>query len=209
MTSLDVQSRSQVVPALPRIAVLTSLRVPPVVPAHLISHVSDIDPLDEVVLLHGPGMGRIAAALTAARSIGERVPPVVVVAPELDPADVVRAFGAGPVSYSLEGARQVALVDLLRLAVRGQCVLHPDVLRLLLDRGAPQPDLAAPPPATESLTARERDVMSLLAEGDDVAAIARRLFLSEKTVRNNLTRIFTKLHVRRQTEAVLRWRGLA
>ncbi|MGW4213832.1 LuxR C-terminal-related transcriptional regulator [Lentzea sp. NPDC004789] len=205
MTSIEIQPDSQVAPAMPRIAVLTSRRVPPDVPAHPISHVSEIEPRDEVVLLHGPGMGSIAAALATARSIGRRVPPVVVIAPEVDRADIVRAFSGGPVSYSLEGASRPVLADLLRLAAQGQYALHPEVLRALLRCGERSPA----PSATEPLTGREEAIMSLLAAGEDVAEISRRLVLSQKTVRNNLTRIFTKLRVRRQTEAVLRWRGLA
>jgi DNA-binding NarL/FixJ family response regulator len=207
MTSIEIQPDSQVAPAMPRIAVLTSRRVPPPdVPAHPISHVSEIEPLDEVVLLHGPGMGSIAAALTTARATGRRVPPVVVIAPEIDRADIVRAFSGGPVSYSLEGTSLPVLADLLRLAAKGQHALHPEVLRALLRSGERRP---SPPSATEPLTGREEAIMSLLAAGEDVAEISRRLLLSQKTVRNNLTRIFTKLRVRRQTEAVLRWRGLA
>ena len=202
MTSIDVEADPQASSAMPTTAVLTTLRVPFEIPAHPISHISEIGPQDEVVLLRGRGMGRIAEALTRARSIGRRVPPVVVVAPEVDPVDIVQAFSGGPVSYSLEGA---ALGDLLRLAAHGQYGLHPDVLQALL-RQREQP--RAPAPATVPLTTREEQIMSLLATGNDVAAIAGHLYLSQKTVRNNLTRIFTKLHVRRQTEAVLRWRGL-
>jgi len=206
MTSIEIEPGSQVAPTMPRIAVLTSHHAPPEVPAHPISHVSEIEPLDEVVLLHGAGMGAIAAALATARSIGRRVPPVVVIAPEIDRADIVRAFSGGPVSYSLEGTSRAVLTDLLRLVARGQCALHPEVLRTLLRSGEPRP---SPPSATEPLTGREEAIMSLLAAGKDVAEISLRLVLSQKTVRNNLTRIFTKLRVRRQTEAVLRWRGLA
>lgn len=205
MTSIDVEADPRASSAMPTTAVFTTLRVPFEVPAHPISHLSEIGPQDEVVLLRGRGMGRIAQALTRARSIGRRVPPVVVVAPEVDPVDIVRAFSGGPVSYSLEGTRLPALGDLLRLAAHGQYGLHPDVLQTLL-RQREQPP--APVPTTVPLTTREEEIMSLLATGNDVAAIAGHLYLSQKTVRNNLTRIFTKLHVRRQTEAVLRWRGL-
>ncbi len=195
---------------MPRIAVLTTLHVPSGGPIHSISHVREIEPLDKAVLLRGRGMGPIAGSLTRARSIGRRVPPVVVIAPEVDPADIVQAFSGGPVSYSLEGSSQPVLGDLLRLAVNEQYGLHPDVLQTLLRHAKTNPHQAtAPLPATVPLTTREEEIMSLLAAGNDVAAIAVQLYLSQKTVRNNLTRIFTKLHVRRQTEAVLRWRGLA
>ncbi|MBB5874225.1 DNA-binding NarL/FixJ family response regulator [Allocatelliglobosispora scoriae] len=57
------------------------------------------------------------------------------------------------------------------------------------------------------LTHREQDVLALLAEGLSNAAIAHRLLLTEKTVKNHLQHIFAKLRVTSRTEAVLRWTG--
>ncbi|MFY1672090.1 LuxR C-terminal-related transcriptional regulator [Plantactinospora sp. WMMB334] len=57
------------------------------------------------------------------------------------------------------------------------------------------------------LTPREQDVIELLCAGHSNAAIARRLLLTEKTVKNHLNHIFTKLRVANRTEAVLRWSG--
>ncbi len=55
------------------------------------------------------------------------------------------------------------------------------------------------------LTRREEDVLGLLAEGLSNSAIARRLVLTEKTVKNHLHHVFAKLRVGNRTEAVLRW----
>ncbi|WP_341721234.1 response regulator transcription factor [Micromonospora sp. FIMYZ51] len=57
------------------------------------------------------------------------------------------------------------------------------------------------------LTRREQDVMALLCAGHSNAAIARRLLLTEKTVKNHLANIFSKLQVGNRTEAVVRWTG--
>ncbi|GIJ75755.1 LuxR C-terminal-related transcriptional regulator [Micromonospora phaseoli] len=57
------------------------------------------------------------------------------------------------------------------------------------------------------LTPREQEVMALLCAGNSNAAIARRLLLTEKTVKNHLANIFTKLHATNRTEAVVRWTG--
>jgi DNA-binding NarL/FixJ family response regulator len=55
------------------------------------------------------------------------------------------------------------------------------------------------------LTEREEDVMDLLCQGLSNASIARRLLLTEKTVKNHLNHVFAKLQVRSRTEAVVRW----
>jgi DNA-binding NarL/FixJ family response regulator len=57
------------------------------------------------------------------------------------------------------------------------------------------------------LTRREEDVLGLVAQGLSNGAIARRLVLTEKTVKNHLHHAFTKLRVGNRTEAVLRWKG--
>ena len=56
------------------------------------------------------------------------------------------------------------------------------------------------------LTPREREILTLMAKGDVNATIARRLGLSEKTVRNNVSNIFTKLRVTNRAAAVVRAR---
>jgi DNA-binding NarL/FixJ family response regulator len=57
------------------------------------------------------------------------------------------------------------------------------------------------------LTRREQDVLDLLCAGHSNAAIARRLLLTEKTVKNHLNHIFAKLQASNRTEAALRWSG--
>ena len=56
------------------------------------------------------------------------------------------------------------------------------------------------------LTAREREVLDLVARGLTNAEIARRLFVSDKTVRNHVSNVFAKLHVTGRSEAVARAR---
>ncbi|MEV6343988.1 response regulator transcription factor [Actinoplanes sp. NPDC051851] len=60
---------------------------------------------------------------------------------------------------------------------------------------------------TYGLTARERDVLDLICAGYSNAAIGRRLLITEKTVKNHLNHIFTKLGVTNRTEAAMRWTG--
>ena len=62
---------------------------------------------------------------------------------------------------------------------------------------------AATNPAFSALTARERDLLELIAQGRDNAQIAAALALSEKTVRNHITRIFSKLDVENRPQAIV------
>jgi len=80
----------------------------------------------------------------------------------------------------------------------------PGIAGLVLDYfAAPPVPVAEPFP---ELTAREREILDLLASGRRTAAIAERLFLSPKTVSNHLTNVFAKLEVADRTEAIIRAR---
>lgn len=213
MTWIDNHVNSTKLRTLPRVACITTGRFPPElqgIPVRRISGTSRIENSDEVVLLHGRGMGRRASALADARSAGRTVPPVVIIAPDLDRQDILEAFSRGPVSYSLEPVGILALAALLRWSSLGQCGMHPAVIRTLVHSfGRCTPSRSSLGVRTKSsLTGREQQIMALLAAGNNVAEIAEQLFLAQKTVRNNLTRIFAKLQVRGQAEAILRWHGL-
>ncbi|MER6425731.1 response regulator transcription factor [Streptomyces sp. NPDC001137] len=95
-------------------------------------------------------------------------------------------------------------LDALRRIVRGGCVLDPDVIAALIPSQPAQDPLHA-------LTARERQVLGLMAEGRSNAAIAELLFLGRKTVETHVNGIFTKLGLgptpddNRRVRAVLTW----
>jgi DNA-binding NarL/FixJ family response regulator len=78
------------------------------------------------------------------------------------------------------------LVDALRRIVEGECVIDPTIVKQLLGK----PREAGP---LDTLTERERDVLAAMAEGYTNEAIARRLFLSPKTVEANIHRLLRKL----------------
>jgi len=102
---------------------------------------------------------------------------------------LIESFPSG-VGYLLKDrVSQVAvLVDALHRVVAGECVVDPSIVARLVNRT----DLAEP---LSVLSPREREVLSLMAEGRTNAAIGQRLFLSEKTVESNVRRIFDKLHL--------------
>lgn len=108
-------------------------------------------------------------------------------------ADILRAIEAGATGYLLKDAAPSRLLAAVRAAARGETVLAPVVAQRLVTR--------LTHPATE-LTERERDVLCGAAEGLANRAIAKRLFISEATVKTHLAHIFTKLGVDNRTAAV-------
>jgi two-component system, NarL family, nitrate/nitrite response regulator NarL len=114
---------------------------------------------------------------------------------------VARALRAGARGYVLKDSEPDTVLDALRTVARGGVVLGPrvgpEVLAAL--RRAP----ASLPAPFDTLTPRERDILAGLVRGDSNARIARHLQLSEKTVRNQLSIVFTKLGVADRVQAAL------
>jgi DNA-binding NarL/FixJ family response regulator len=108
--------------------------------------------------------------------------------------DIQRAIAAGAVGYLLKDAPRGDLVRGVRAAARGEAALAPAVAARLMARSAA--------PATEPLTARERQVLTLVADGLTNRQIGRRLQVSETTVKTHLVRTFAKLGVDDRTAAV-------
>lgn len=120
-----------------------------------------------------------------------------------DDATVLTAMQAGARGYLLKGAEQEEIVGAIRAVVAGQAVFGPGVAARVLDLFARSP---AGMPSAEpfpGLTQRERDVLGLLADGRRTSEIAGELFLSPKTVSNNLTAIFAKLQVSDRAAAMI------
>jgi DNA-binding NarL/FixJ family response regulator len=108
--------------------------------------------------------------------------------------DILRAIEAGACGYLLKDASPADLADAVRAAARGETVLAPSVASTLV-RQVRRP---APP----ALSAREAEVLRLVARGLTNADIGRQLFISEATVKTHLLRVFAKLEVADRTAAV-------
>jgi DNA-binding NarL/FixJ family response regulator len=108
------------------------------------------------------------------------------------------ALEAGAVGYLLKDAEPEDVVRAVRDAAAGDAPLSPRAARALLPQNR-RPGRAA----TEALSAREREVLSLVAAGLPNKSIARRLDISEKTVKAHLTRVFSVLGVTDRTSAAL------
>jgi len=104
-----------------------------------------------------------------------------------------------------QGVPPEDLVDAIKVVAAGDALLAPSVTRRLLDRFAsnlPDP-AAARPAALDSLTARELEVLGLVARGMSNAEIAEQLVVSETTVKTHVGRLLAKLDLRDRVQAVV------
>ena len=149
-----------------------------------------------------PGIGGVEAT----RQIRARTPEVAVLVLTMfdDDATVFTAMQAGARGYLLKGAEQEDIAAAIRSVASGQAIFGPGIAARVLDLFAAPP--ADAPTSFPELTPRERDILALLADGRRTSAIAEALFLSPKTVSNNLTAIFAKLEVTDRAAAIIRAR---
>jgi NarL family two-component system response regulator LiaR len=128
---------------------------------------------------------------------------VVILTSSTDETTVRPALEAGAVSYQLKDVSGAELVDTVRRAARGETVLHPRVAAGLVRtlRSDAKPDPLA------LLSARERDVLLLIAEGLSNQSIAERLGIGEATVKTHVGNLLSKLELSDRTQAaVWAWR---
>ena len=143
--------------------------------------------------------------LEATRRIREVVSGVAVLVLTMfdDDDTVFGAMRAGAQGYLLKGAAQDEIDRAIRAVVAGEAIFSPGVAQRVLGYFAAPPPVADPFPG---LTAREREVLDLVAAGVRNQQIAERLFLSPKTVANHISSIFVKLEVADRSAAIVRAR---
>jgi DNA-binding NarL/FixJ family response regulator len=144
--------------------------------------------------------------IEATRRIKRAVPHVQVVIWTVfgDDQHVFEAIKAGAVGYLLKDSPTEEIVEGIHAAARGESLLHPAVASRVIQEF--QRLRAAAEDAPElicELTARETEILRLMAEGKRNREIADALFLSEKTVKNYISSILFKLQVNSRTEAAL------
>ncbi len=110
------------------------------------------------------------------------------------------AIKAGARAYLLKDADAEELIAVIGRVARGEAVLDPAMTLPVLDAFRRLSDQQED---GEALTAREREILQVLAEGLDNRTMATRLYLSEKTIGNRLSEIFAKLGVTNRTQAAL------
>ncbi|MFD0212195.1 response regulator [Streptomyces hirsutus] len=151
-----------------------------------------LDPDVVLMDLRMPGGSGVDAIRELARR-GARAEVLVLTTYDTD-SDTLPAIEAGATGYLLKDAPREELFAAVRAAAEGRTVLSPAVASRLVS--------AVRAPAAEPLSAREREVLALVARGTSNREIARELFISEATVKTHLTHLYAKLGVRDRAAAV-------
>ncbi len=128
--------------------------------------------------------------------------PVLVLTTYMDDKWLFDAIRAGATGYLLKDRPRQELLEAIKGTVSGESYLDPAVAKKVLDSVASAPE----PIQNEQefdLSQREKDILQLLVEGLSNAEIAKRLFLSEGTVRNYMSSLFVKFGVSDRTQAVV------
>ncbi len=116
---------------------------------------------------------------------------------------VYAALRAGASGFLLKDVSPEGLIAAVRLVAAGDALLAPSITRRLVERFARPAAPAATHRALSALTARELEVLKLIARGLSNAEIAATLFLSEATVKTHVARILPKLGLRDRVQAVV------
>ena len=140
------------------------------------------------------------SGVEACRAIREARPEtrVIMLTSYADDEALFASIIAGAAGYLLKQTRGQAVVDAITAVAAGRSLLDPDVTGKVLERLR---ESRAEDPAIASLTEQERKVLAGLAEGKTNREIGDVLFLSEKTVKNYVSRILDKLGLSRRAEA--------
>jgi DNA-binding NarL/FixJ family response regulator len=146
--------------------------------------------------------------VAATRQIQETCPQVkVIILTTFDDDEYVfEGLRAGAAGYLLKDVPSEQLAEAIRAAARGEAFIHPSVTRKVvaeLSRLTERERVRREQPLVEPLSAREMEVLALLADGLSNQEIADRLCIAPGTVKNHVSNILSKLNARDRTQAVL------
>jgi NarL family two-component system response regulator LiaR len=142
--------------------------------------------------------------IEATRKIKEIAPDtaILILTAYDDDEYVLGLLNAGAAGYLLKSARGRDLVGAIRAIRSGESVLHPKIITKLLKRATIAP--ARGHKESDLLSERESEVLKLVTSGMNNKEIAKKLFISQRTVKAHLTNIFNKLNVASRSEAIVK-----
>lgn len=116
---------------------------------------------------------------------------------------VTAALQQGAIGYLLKDTPSEDLAIAIRAAHKGYTQISPGIVPKLMSRLSASAETPAPPTELEHLTPREREVLTLIAQGANNREIAKTLYISEGTVKNHVTNLLNRLGLRDRTQAAI------
>jgi DNA-binding NarL/FixJ family response regulator len=151
-----------------------------------------------------PRMDGLEAARRILTAPDEEAPPRVLMLTTFDVDDYVyEALRLGASGFLLKDAPPEDLIAAVRVVASGEALLAPSVTRRLIEEFFARPTEPVRTSMLEALTARETEVLRLVARGMSNTEIAEHLFVSEQTVKTHVGKIFAKLGLRDRAQAVI------
>jgi DNA-binding NarL/FixJ family response regulator len=155
------------------------------------------------VRMPDPRPGQVLDGIEAARILCREMPHIGVIFVTMSQEDelVFRGLQAGGRGYLLKDADPETMLRAVRAVAHGESLLGPAIAEKVMRQFAAPPAQQAP--LVDELTPRELEVLTLVAEGLRNKEIAAALHISEKTVKNHINNIFSKLHLYDRSQAML------
>lgn len=123
---------------------------------------------------------------------------VIILSSFCEDEEIIAAINAGALSYLLKDSPPEKLLAAVKAAERGEPVLHPRIVKKLMQQ------VRQEQPLLEPLTAKEKEVLRELVKGKSNKEISAELFISETTVKTHVSSILQKLQVKDRTQAVIK-----
>lgn len=143
--------------------------------------------------------------IAVCRELRSRMPdlPCLMLTSFDDDEALLDAILAGAAGYVLKQIKNSDLVAAVRTVASGQSMLDPATTGRLLDSLRGEPEAAGEQGPLSDLAPREREILALIGDGLTNREIGKKLYLSEKTVKNNISRLLSKLGVERRIQAAV------
>jgi DNA-binding NarL/FixJ family response regulator len=148
-----------------------------------------------------PGMDGVAATQEICRRFPQTK--VLVLTTFDDREYVTQAMQYGAAGYLLKDTPPEDLVQAIQAVYKGYTQLSPGLVRKAMQVEASSVVAPSLPPGWEELTPREKEILHLIATGASNKEIAQKLYISEKTVKNHVTNILSRLNLRDRTQAAI------